>query len=138
MASFKFSNFSFFSSAKKEISAAKNYYRSDAFKTMECELKAPHYKDLGKKYPKAKQCPCPECKEDEQKAWAEVEKMKVGPPPECPCQDIKCPKKPPPNEEEEIKQETSACHMRGRVGCKGEILVTEQCSVSPISVPAIH
>merc|ERR1719370_1323213 len=81
---------------------------------MECELKAPHYKDLGKKYPEAKQCPCPECKEDEQKAWAEVEKMKIGPPPECPCQDIKCPKKPVKEEVEEvvIKEDLGPCAMK--------------------------
>ena len=93
--------------------AAERYYKSDAYKTMECELKAPTYKDVGKGYPKAKQCPCPECKEEDQKAWAEVELMKVGPPPECPCKDIKCPKKPPKEEQEEAMLEDSPCHMRG-------------------------
>lgn len=99
--------------AKKELKAAERYYKSDAFKTMECELKNPTYKDLSKGYPKPKQCPCPECLDEEQKAWAEVEKLKVGPPPECPCKDRKCPKKPPPPEEEEVALENSPCHMRG-------------------------
>ena len=90
------------------------YYASDAFKTMECELKNPTYRDVGKGYPAAKQCPCPACKEEDQKAWAEVDKMKVGPPPECPCKDVKCPKKPPKTEEEEVELESSPCHMRGR------------------------
>jgi len=99
---------------KKDKIAAERYYKSDAYKTMECELKAPTYKDVGKGYPKAKRCPCPECKEEDQKAWAEVELMKVGPPPECPCKDIKCPKKPPKEEQEEKMLEDSPCHMRGR------------------------
>ena len=80
---------------------------------MECELRAPTYKDVGKGYPKAKQCPCPECKEDDQKAWAEMEQFKIGPPPECPCQDVKCPKKPPKAEEEAIELENSPCKLKG-------------------------
>ena len=63
---------------------------------MDCELKNPTYKDISKSYPKRQKtkCPCPECVTTTQKAWAEVEKMKIGPPPDCPCKDPKCPKKP--------------------------------------------
>jgi len=114
---------------KKEIKAANNYYSSDAYKTMECELKAPTYKDVGKGYPPAKQCPCPNCKTEEQKAWAEVEKMKVGPPPECPCQDLKCPKKPPKTEEEEVEMESSPCHMRGRYPKQSGCLEVLRCEL---------
>jgi len=93
------------------------FLSSDSYKTMECELKNPTYKDLSKSYPKRPKntkCPCPECVTDVQKAWAEVEKMKIGPPPECPCKDPKCPKKPVKEEEEEVvvKEDLGPCAMK--------------------------
>jgi len=93
------------------------FLSSQSYKTMECELKNPTYKDLSKSYPKRPKntkCPCPECVTDVQKAWAEVEKMKIGPPPECPCKDPKCPKKPVKEEVEEvvIKEDLGPCAMK--------------------------
>ena len=91
------------------------YLKSNAYKTMDCELKYPTYKDLTKSYPKRQKtkCPCPECVTDTQKAWAAVEKLKIGPPPDCPCKDAKCPKKPAKPAEEEIKVEDNSniCSM---------------------------
>ena len=51
------------------------YLKSDSYKTMDCELKRPTYKDANKSYPKRPKntkCPCPSCVTDAQKAWAEV------------------------------------------------------------------
>ena len=50
------------------------YLKSTAYKTMDCELKRPTYKDITKSYPKRprNKCPCPECVGDDRKAWAEV------------------------------------------------------------------
>jgi len=93
------------------------YLKSEAYKTMDCELRRPTYKDVSKSYPKRpknNKCPCPSCVTETQKAWAEVEKMKVGPPPECPCKDPKCPKKPKKEEknEEEPKEDLGPCAMK--------------------------
>ena len=40
--------------------------------------------------------------------------MKIGPPPECPCKDPKCPKKPVKEEVEEvvIKEDLGPCAMK--------------------------
>jgi len=83
------------------------YLKSEAYKTMDCELKYPTYKDVNKSYPKRQKtkCPCPECVTTTQKAWAAVEKAKIGPPPDCPCKDAKCPKKPKKAVENEKKAE---------------------------------
>jgi len=100
---------------------AEQYLASDAFKTMDCELRQPTYKDVNKTYPKRdkSKCPCPECVGEDAKAWAEVEKMKVGPPPECPCTDPKCPKKPKKKEEKvepkvepKVEEDKGPCAMK--------------------------
>jgi len=92
------------------------YLKSTAYKTMDCELKRPTYKDITKSYPKRprNKCPCPECVGDAKKAWAEVEKLKVGPPPECPCKDPKCPKKPV----KEVKKEVEEAEDLGQCAMK--------------------
>ena len=94
------------------------YLQSDAFKTMDCELKFPTYKDVNKTYPKREKnrCPCPECVTEEQKAWAAVQKLKIGPPPDCPCKDPKCPKKPQKAAEKtkEESEDKGPCAMESK------------------------
>ena len=56
------------------------YLMSESYKTMDCELRRPPYKDVSKSYPKRRKnkCPCPECVTDAQKAWAEVHAIKTS------------------------------------------------------------
>ena len=60
----------------------------------------------------------------------QVEKMKIGPPPECPCKDPKCPKKPVKEEEEEVvvKEDLGPCAMKSNtyndtLNCRIEAMI---------------
>ena len=50
--------------------------------------------------------------------WAlslsKVEKAKIGPPPECPCKDLKCPRKPKKEKKEEKKEDLGPCAMKSK------------------------
>ena len=47
----------------------------------------------------------------------QVEKLKIGPPPECPCKDPKCPKKPVKEEKKEVepKEDLGQCAMKSKI-----------------------
>ena len=46
-----------------------------------------------------------------------MEKLKIGPPPECPCKDPKCPKKPVKEEKKEVepKEDLGQCAMKSKI-----------------------